>query len=68
MTKLQEVHDHEVAEIQLLSTERDAAMERIEEMSSKINTLHTENAQYAEKQDELLRIVAKMKVEYGSLR
>ena len=61
VTKLQETHDHEVEEIELLISERDAAVERIVELDLEISEIRQVNNFLGQKEIDLTRVVATLK-------
>ena len=68
VTKLQETHDHEVEEIELLISERDAAVERIAELELEISDMRQVNNVLAQKEIDLTRTVTSLKANKRSNR
>lgn len=61
VTKLQETHDHEVEEIELLIGERDAAVERIADLELEISSLRQVNNVISQKEVDLTQTVSTLK-------
>eukprot|EP01036_Dinobryon_divergens_P030475 gene30476-39722_t len=67
VTKLQETHDHEVEEIELLISERDAAVERIVELDLEISEIRQVNNVLGQKEIDLTRVVATLKAQLSEV-
>ena len=62
VTKLQEVHDKEINEMQEMVTERDLAVERINELNIHIQTATASNKMLQLREESLIKTVSQLKV------